>query len=62
MVYLLAAIGLLTILVLLWKGFGPAKAPIPNRVTGPDDDPEFLWRMNRDVRRKHNDDEPPTDS
>ena len=32
------------------------------RVTGPDADPEFLWRVNRDVHRKHTDGDTPTDS
>ncbi|QNG19794.1 hypothetical protein G4H71_15720 [Rhodococcus triatomae] len=63
MLYLLALIGVVTVLVLLWKAFGPVtKAPVNGRVTGPDDDPEFLWRVNRDVHRKHTDGDTPTDS
>ncbi|GAA4620915.1 hypothetical protein [Saccharopolyspora hordei] len=54
MIYVLAAIGALTIAVLVWKAFGPAvtdrphtrKAPIP-----PDDDPEFLRRLDEQRRQ-----------
>jgi hypothetical protein len=47
-IYLLALIGLVTLAVLLWKAFGPdTQAPPAGRVVGPDDDPEFLWQMNR---------------
>ena len=51
MIYLLALIGLVTVVVLFWKAFGPQ---ITNRsstrVMGPDDDPDFLWRMSRQQR------------
>ena len=47
MIYVLAAIGALTVVVLLWKAFGPdtttrtsGKPPV-----APDDDPEFLRRL-----------------
>lgn len=52
MIYLLAFIGLVTLAVLMWKGFGPQRPAVTNgSVVGPDDDPEFLWRMERDRRR-----------
>lgn len=52
MIYLLALIGLVAVIVLFWKAFGPSTRPATTTHTvGPDDDPDFLWRMNRDVRR-----------
>ncbi|GGM69970.1 hypothetical protein GCM10012275_45570 [Longimycelium tulufanense] len=55
MLYLLAAIGALTVAVLLWRAFGPQlttsrvgrRAPV-----APDDDPEFLRKLDEHVRRK----------
>ena len=48
MIYLVTLIALVILAVLLWKAFGPdTSAPPAERVLGPDDDPEFLWRMNR---------------
>ncbi|MDG3016067.1 hypothetical protein [Speluncibacter jeojiensis] len=44
MIYLLAMVGLATLVVLAWRAFGPTgigKGP----VTGPDDDPEFLHSL-----------------
>lgn len=54
MLYLLALIGAVTVAVLLWKAFGPGSRP-PMRVTGPDDDPEFLWKVEREVHRRRTD-------
>ncbi|CCQ15168.1 putative secreted protein [Rhodococcus sp. AW25M09] len=51
MIYLLALIGLVAVVVLFWKAFGPNSGPEPTRTVGPDDDPEFLWRINREARR-----------
>ncbi|UYP18131.1 hypothetical protein OED52_15895 [Rhodococcus sp. Z13] len=51
MLYLLALIGAVTLAVLLWKAYGPASRP-PTRVVGPDDDPEFLWKVEREVHRR----------
>ena len=57
MIYLLALIGLITLAVLLWKGFGPQTRSVSKgSVVGPDDDPEFLWRMGRDSRRSRGSD------
>ncbi|MEU2002692.1 hypothetical protein ACH47B_17255 [Rhodococcus sp. NPDC019627] len=62
MLYLLALIGLVVVAFLLWKAFGPNTKPVlDDRVLGPDDDPDFLWRMSRDARRKKSD-EPDTGS
>ncbi|MFC4605122.1 hypothetical protein [Rhodococcus kronopolitis] len=55
MIYLLALIGLVTLAVLLWKAFGPDLRPPAGRVVGPDDDPEFLWRMSRPNRPPNGD-------
>lgn len=61
MAYLLALIAVVAIVVLCWKAFGPQRSTgigstsTPrNRVIGPDDDPEFLWRLSR----QHRDGEP----
>ncbi|MFI6868048.1 hypothetical protein [Nocardia sp. NPDC050406] len=61
MTYLLALIAVVAVAVLCWKAFGPQRPtgtgpthPPRNRVIGPDDDPEFLWRLSR----QHRDGEP----
>lgn len=52
MIYLLALIGLVTLGVLFWRAFGPeAVAPPSRRTTGPDDDPEFLRRIDPGATR-----------
>lgn len=55
MTYLLALIAVVTIAVLCWKAFGPERKTTPrvtrNRILGPDDDPEFLWRISRPQHR-----------
>ncbi|MFC8526702.1 hypothetical protein [Nocardia sp. NPDC057227] len=53
MMYLLALIAVVAIAVLCWKAFGPAgsSAPQRTRTVGPDDDPEFLWRLSRQQHR-----------
>lgn len=51
MLYALAAIGAVTLIVLLWKGFGPVREALEQREgeqpgrPAPDDDPEFLRRI-----------------
>ncbi|MEU8896630.1 hypothetical protein [Nocardia sp. NPDC048505] len=57
MTYLLALIAVVAIAVLCWKAFGPERmseqaprTPQPKRVVGPDDDPEFLWRLSKQRR------------
>ncbi|MCA2205748.1 hypothetical protein [Nocardia rosealba] len=56
MTYLLALIAIVAIAVLCWKAFGPER-PSPNPgpaarrpILGPDDDPEFLWRLGKQPR------------
>lgn len=36
-------------LVLVWKAFGPQtwKRPAEPRIKGPDDDPDFLWELDK---------------
>lgn len=64
MTYLLALIAVVAVAVLCWKAFGPEKSGGPNphprspqrnqtqrnQIKGPDDDPEFLWRISRQHR------------
>ncbi|WP_019852695.1 hypothetical protein [Actinopolyspora mortivallis] len=52
--YFLAAIGAVTLLVLLWKGFGPDTLGGNSERTerpAPDDDPEFLRRISEQQRK-----------
>ncbi|KQU36291.1 MULTISPECIES: hypothetical protein [Nocardiaceae] len=51
MIYVLALIGLVVVIVLLWKSFGPETGAPRGRVTGPDDDPEFLWKIRNNPAR-----------
>ncbi|WP_182347256.1 hypothetical protein [Tomitella gaofuii] len=44
MIYVLAAIGLATLVVLGWRAFAPDLTP--RRGPAPDDDPEFLRGLN----------------
>lgn len=65
LLYLLIIIGLVIVAVLLWKSYGSqTAATLPQRGMGPDDDPEFLWRINREVHRRKAEgpDSSPTDS
>lgn len=59
MLYLLAAIGALTVAVLLWRAFGSQGAMVPTRrgSVAPDDDPEFLRGL--DERNKKAGEDPP---
>ncbi|MQY30228.1 hypothetical protein [Nocardia aurantia] len=59
MAYLLALIAIVSVAVLCWKAFGPERArrigagrapSRRNRIIGPDDDPDFLWRISRPRR------------
>ncbi|MDQ0377710.1 hypothetical protein [Amycolatopsis thermophila] len=57
MIYLLAAIGALTIAVLLWRAFGPERVGVSSRATvPPDDDPEFLRKIGEQKPPKSDDD------
>jgi hypothetical protein len=54
MIYVLAAIGAITVAVLMWRAFGPegtGTGQARRRPVAPDDDPDFLRRL-RD--QKHN--------
>jgi len=59
MLYLLAAVGALTVAVLLWRAFGPQTAQVgPRRQAGnvaPDDDPEFLRGLDERNKRPGDD-------
>ncbi|WP_280347630.1 hypothetical protein [Nocardia neocaledoniensis] len=55
MTYLLALIAIVAVAVLCWKAFGPEKPRPPSGggrrpILGPDDDPEFLWRLGKQHR------------
>ncbi|MGW5647262.1 hypothetical protein ACWEV3_09485 [Saccharopolyspora sp. NPDC003752] len=56
MIYVLAAIGALTIAVLMWKAFGPqatGEARRPRQAPiAPDDDPDFLRRISEQQRKQ----------
>lgn len=64
MTYLLALIALVTVAVLFWKGFGPdlSARRTPPRMIGPDDDPEFLWKIDRQTRPRGGDESGSRDS
>ncbi|WP_280396921.1 hypothetical protein [Nocardia carnea] len=62
MMYVLALIVIVVLAVLCWKAFGPgrptsAPGPARKRVLGPDDDPEFLWRISHPRHRTDGDPE-----
>jgi hypothetical protein len=69
MLFLIAFVGAAVIALVLWKAMNTAAAegpqlprrPIPGagrpRVSGPDDDPDFLRQLDEKVRRR---DEPPS--
>lgn len=51
MLYLLAMISALTVVLLLWKAFGPERTAGQRQpVLGPDDDPDFLRELGRRQR------------
>ncbi|MGW5055434.1 hypothetical protein [Actinokineospora sp. NPDC004072] len=61
MVYLLAAVGALTLAVLMWRAFGPQPTDVAQRrrtPLAPDDDPDFLRKLDEN-RRKRDEDSPP---
>nr|WP_042182815.1 hypothetical protein [Kibdelosporangium sp. MJ126-NF4]CEL15018.1 hypothetical protein [Kibdelosporangium sp. MJ126-NF4] len=61
MLYLLAAVGALTVAVLLWRAFGAQAAGVTARrergAVAPDDDPEFLKGLAE--RNKKTGEDPP---
>ena len=60
MLYLLAAIGAIAVAVLLWRAFvARPESVAPRRSTrsvAPDDDPEFLRRLDEHKRRRPDED------
>lgn len=65
MLFLIAFIGAVIVAVVLWKAMSSARTgtplppphrqptgPVRSRVTGPDDDPEFLSKLAEQMRRK----------
>jgi hypothetical protein len=60
MVYVLAAVGALTVVVLLWRAFGAQTAELgPRRRSAPiapDDDPDFLRGLSERNQRPEEDD------
>ncbi|ASR33977.1 hypothetical protein BAY61_02070 [Prauserella marina] len=58
MLYLLAAIGALTIAVLLWRVFGAERVGVPTRqsTVAPDDDPDFLRKLGEQQKRPDEED------
>ncbi len=59
MTYLLALIAVIAVAMLCWKAFGPQQTnrigagragSQRKRAIGPDDDPEFLWRISHQGR------------
>jgi hypothetical protein len=59
MLYLLAAIGALTIAVVLWRAFGPQRVGVSSQrgSVGPDDDPDFLRKLGEQQRKRPDSDE-----
>ncbi|CAM2877696.1 hypothetical protein SAXI111661_06070 [Saccharomonospora xinjiangensis] len=59
MIYLLAAIGAVTIAVLLWRILGADRVGVTTRQApvAPDDDPEFLRRLSEQQKKKRKDGE-----
>ncbi|WP_216210711.1 hypothetical protein [Amycolatopsis aidingensis] len=65
MLYLLAAVGAVTVAILLWKAFGSERVGVPSRSSqptrqapvAPDDDPDFLRKLAEEQRRKPREDE-----
>ncbi|MGH3859022.1 hypothetical protein [Actinokineospora sp.] len=60
MTYLLAAVGAITIAVLMWKAFGPraAEATTTRTAIAPDDDPDFLRKLGEKTRKPPTEDPP----
>ena len=61
MLYVLAAIGAVAVIVLLWRAFvaRPADvAPRRSRAIAPDDDPDFLRRLGERKKRPDEDNGP----
>lgn len=62
MIYVLAAIGALSIAVLMWRAFGPDRIAAEGhrkqrRAVAPDDDPDFLRRIGEQQRKNRDEGE-----
>ncbi|GAA3553533.1 hypothetical protein GCM10022222_41560 [Amycolatopsis ultiminotia] len=59
MIALLAAVGAITIVVLLWRVLGAERVHVPQRrsTLAPDDDPDFLRKLTEEQRDRRPDDE-----
>lgn len=57
MIPLLAAVGAITIAVLLWRALGAQRISVPQRrpAVAPDDDPEFLRKLSEQQRNRRPD-------
>ncbi|MGH3517437.1 MAG: hypothetical protein ACRDQ7_08500 [Haloechinothrix sp.] len=57
--YLLAAVGAITVAVLLWRAFGAERVGVPARKApvAPDDDPDFLRKLSEQQRKKRDENE-----
>lgn len=57
--YLLAAIGAVTVAVILWRTLGAQRTGVPSSQppVAPDDDPEFLRKLAEQQRKKTREDE-----
>ncbi|HEX4703090.1 MAG TPA: hypothetical protein VH352_13245 [Pseudonocardiaceae bacterium] len=60
MLYLLAAVGVVTVAVLLWRALSPDRVGVGARrnVVAPDDDPDFLRRLGEQNKRPDDGDTP----
>jgi hypothetical protein len=60
MIYLLAAIGGLTIAVLLWRAFGAERVGVLSHQPqlAPDDDPDFLRQLGEQQRKRRDETDP----
>ena len=60
MLYLLAAIGVVTVAVLLWRALSPDRVGVGARrhTVAPDDDPDFLRRLGEQNKRPDEGDPP----
>lgn len=47
MIYLLLALVIATLAYLGWRAMRARAPKPPTRIIGPDDDPDFLWRIGR---------------
>lgn len=60
MLYLLAAIGAVTLAVMLWRAYASSErvgVPAKRPQVAPDDDPDFLRKLSEQQRKKKKDDE-----